>query len=1017
MSSSPPDNTNFLKDFLDNIKDFPTVPRFILAALVLIAFLLVLGIVTAPDYLAPLLIVLVFVFALFLLVYQYAMKKLELTHTSAPDEPETPEEDPAPPAEPDPAELERLYLQDLFDRCAYLSVTSIDPRAKQSGAARLDLQSVFTELDVPARSELGEGRPNREALARPDETKREAVLTAVCREERLVILGKPGSGKSTLVNFVTLCLAGDALGRKDVNAARLARQGWTLPGLRPARVILRDYAARGLPEGMGLWAFIAAELELVPLADGGNLGVYAPILKRQLKEQGGILFLDGLDEVPDAHRRREQLKQAVADFTRQFPRVRLAVTTRPYAYDNPDWRLDGFASVYLLDFNEEQIETYIDRWYAATGQKDKDLGPARAEQYAEQLKREVKRNPSLQELAPRPLLLTLMVSLHRWRGGGALPQEREKLYDQSVDLLLDLWQRPKQIYDRQGRPVREETSALTELGIAPETLRRILSEVAYEAHKNQPDLTGTADIPGRQLAAALYDAPGRREDVSEQRIIRYVEERAGLLEDRGPDREGRRIYAFPHRTFQEYLAACHLLAQDTFPDELAGLARRDPERWREATLLAASRANSPVLVWGLVDALCLPGRAPAGLAAQGTKDDAPDWWGAFLAGAVLAETGLYANPAARNREKLERTRRWLTALVTQGALPPAERALAGQALGRLGDPRPEIMTVDGMPFCYVPGGPFWMGHEAGDDDEKPLHLNESVTYDYWLAQYPATNSQFAEFVAAGGYGRAEYWPEAKAAGYWRDGAFKGLWDSDFRDRPYNFGRPYNLPNHPMVGVSWYEALAFCRWLTERWRERLPAGYCIVLPSEAEWEKGARGGLQIPARPVYGDSAAFVTAQTAGGSLTENPEAQRPFPWLGEGVFANVKESGIGATSAPGCFPRSRSPLGCQDMSGNVWEWTRSLYRVLDLEKLERDAEVEWTSDWFGYPYAAGDGREDLTAGPEMTRVVRGGSWYSDTNLARCPRRGRYDPSDGFDGIGFRVAAAPCLPLFSGSSAL
>ena len=70
MSSSPQDNTNFLKDFLDNIKDFPTVPRFILAALVLIAFLLVLGIVTAPDYLAPLLVVLVFVFALFLLVYQ-----------------------------------------------------------------------------------------------------------------------------------------------------------------------------------------------------------------------------------------------------------------------------------------------------------------------------------------------------------------------------------------------------------------------------------------------------------------------------------------------------------------------------------------------------------------------------------------------------------------------------------------------------------------------------------------------------------------------------------------------------------------------------------------------------------------------------------------------------------------------------------------------------------------------------------------------------------------------------------
>ncbi len=651
MSSSPPPESNSYLDFftkaLDNIKDMSQPLRFGLTLIILVVVTLLI-LPNVPREFVPLFYL---VFGGSLIAYlvweyhQYADKKdarrvelekdrmahereLKKLDKDAPVEPSLTETEtlPEPPAEKpdyDDADLERHYLSDLASRCAYLSMSSIDPQTKQSGAARLDLQSVFTELDVPMRQERMEGR-GRGEMGQPDGENREPVLTAVCREENLVILGKPGSGKSTLVNFASLCLAGDALGWEEVNTARLAQQGWTLPGLWPVRVILRDYAARGLPEGQGLWAFIAAELELVPLEDGGNLGVYAPALQRQLKERGGILFLDGLDEVPDAHQRREQLKQAVADFVKQFPRVRVVVTTRPYAYDNPDWQLDGFEPAYLLDFNEEQIETYIDRWYTATGQKDKDLGPARAEQYAEQLKREVKRNPNLQELAPRPLLLALMVSLHRWRGGGALPQEREKLYDQSVDLLLDLWQRPKQIYDRQGHPVREETSALAELGIATETLRLVLSEVAYEAHKNQPELTGTADIPGSKLAAALYNAPGRREDVSDKRIIRYVEERAGLLEDQRPDKAGR-IYGFPHRTFQEYLAACHLLSQDTFPEELARLARKDPERWREATLLAASRANSPVLVWGLVDALCLPGREPDGLTAQGTKDDGSDW--------------------------------------------------------------------------------------------------------------------------------------------------------------------------------------------------------------------------------------------------------------------------------------------------------------------------------------------------------------------------------------------------------
>ncbi|MEZ4679776.1 MAG: SUMF1/EgtB/PvdO family nonheme iron enzyme [Caldilineaceae bacterium] len=150
---------------------------------------------------------------------------------------------------------------------------------------------------------------------------------------------------------------------------------------------------------------------------------------------------------------------------------------------------------------------------------------------------------------------------------------------------------------------------------------------------------------------------------------------------------------------------------------------------------------------------------------------------------------------------------------------------------------PRVMTTAGMQFCYVPAGPLRMGSKKGNgpgedplayEDEEPQHELD-LPDAYWLGRYPVTNAQFAEFVAAGGYANAAYWPEAAAHGYWRDGRFQD------ENQPRHLGEPFTLPNHPVVGVSWYEALAYARWLTEQ----LPAGWQARLPSEAEWEKAAR----------------------------------------------------------------------------------------------------------------------------------------------------------------------------------
>jgi len=270
-------------------------------------------------------------------------------------------------------------------------------------------------------------------------------------------------------------------------------------------------------------------------------------------------------------------------------------------------------------------------------------------------------------------------------------------------------------------------------------------------------------------------------------------------------------------------------------------------------------------------------------------------------------------------------------------------------------------------WCYVPPGPFLMG------EGKEHHPNESITEGYLISRYPVTNAQFAAFVAAEGYAERKYWVEAERAGRWTKGKVKGWGDDEPRAAPYDFGDPFNLPNHPVVGVTWYEAVAFCRWFQEQiangewqvWRDGQLEVRCVEvrnitvrLPSEVEWEKAARGanGRRFP----WGDDA--------------DPNR------------ASYDETGVGTTSAVGCFPGGASPYGVEELSGNVWEWTRSLHK--------------------GYPYDPGDGRENLKAGRDAVRVLRGGAFVNGERLVRCAARGWNIPDYWNWVYGFRLVASP-----------
>ena len=148
-------------------------------------------------------------------------------------------------------------------------------------------------------------------------------------------------------------------------------------------------------------------------------------MRAELLKTGGMLLLDGLDEVPEAEQRRAQVKAAVEQFAAALPRVRILVTSRTYAYQKQDWKLNGFAEAALAPFGQAQIRSFVEHWNAYVGQVRR-LSENDTKGRAVILNDAISRNPHLYELATRPLLLTLMASLHAWRGG-ALPEQREEL--------------------------------------------------------------------------------------------------------------------------------------------------------------------------------------------------------------------------------------------------------------------------------------------------------------------------------------------------------------------------------------------------------------------------------------------------------------------------------------------------------------------------------------------------------------------------------------------------------------
>ncbi len=851
------------------------------------------------------------------------------------------------------SELEETYLHWLLQTAGKVDLARFDPKMQdKENEAPLKLEAIYTAL-LTRSSDQKERDMTRES-------KPLSALAMLERHRHLVLLGGPGSGKSTFVNFVVVCLAGERLKNPQANLAKLTAplpdrkgqdekeaQPWAHGALLPVRVILREFAIQGLPApGQEatldhLWQFLDKSYRAKwPAYD---LVTY---LQSQLSKQGGLILLDGLDEVAEA--RRPQIKQVVQELVNAYHKCHILVTSRTYAYRSKDeqfshnWRFPDFVETELDFFSEGQIRRFVHSWYLNVGARRRFQADF-CTQRAKDLELSIFDQEKLADMAKRPILLTFMGILHM--DGIALTTNRARLYESTVELLLDHWENywAGTIKEEEADQYSSLSEWLRIKGIpgGKDRIRRVLNRLAYDVHMAQAELKGTANIEGEELSRRLLDYDSHDDNIKVKQLLKYLNQRAGILVL--ADTEKDNVFTFPHRTFQEYLAACHLTTERNFNKTMAELVWQDPNRWREVALLAGAKAADGVAdnVWTLVRKLCpcVPpkekGMLPAIVAAQ-----------------HLVESADLTELDEEMDALVARVKAWLKYIMeTTPSLDARERAEAGRILAQLGDDRPGVGLKDGLPDIEwsktVKAGPFIMGSNQYSS-EKPEH-SVPIPYDYQISRYPITQAQYQAFVDDGGY--TEKWRACWTGDGWQ-------WrEKEKRTAPRKYGLPFDLSNHPVVEVSWYEAVAFCNWLTARLAQtsevfKTSEVLTIKLPSEAEWEKAARG--------------------TDG----------RTYPWEGNEADpdkANYDKTGIGATSAVGCFPGGASPCGAMDMAGNVWEWCSSAYKP--------------------YPYQADDGREDFTS--HSDKVLRGGGWSNYGSDVRAMDRGR-DVTDGRDiNIGFR----------------
>jgi formylglycine-generating enzyme required for sulfatase activity len=628
--------------------------------------------------------------------------------------------------------------------------------------------------------------------------------------------------------------------------------------------------------------------------------------------EGGqaIILLDGMDEVAD-QTLRERIARLIEKFTVRYPEPRYVVTSRIVGYEGAARIGADFGLAKVRDFSPTEVRQFVRDWTRVVDTTlagdDADEIVRLADAQAERLIAAIESNPRVADLAVNPLLLTVIALVHRYRAN--LPERRSELYEEPVEVLLGNWDAAK--------PGMQAQLNIGEIQLDSGDRRSLLEPVAFWMHTHRQQEIELDDL--RPLLLPTFENLATNGPNAAQKAVdlflRVINERSGMLIESGIG-----IYDFAHLTFQEYLAA-RALADHR--EALAFTLEKLPDPWwREVILLQAGYLSTQGKrrVSELIGAI---------LNADTANEPEPHHH-LLLAAECLFDVGLARVEGDLLGQARARLREQAEAPLEKGNKESVlQKVTAMNALARIesGQINSQFWKQPwGEPqWVTIPADEFWLGSEQITGDEKPIHWIHLPAFR--ISRVPVTNAQYALYVRDA---------DAPAPEHWRGGEI-----------------PKGLANHPVVNVSWHNAVRYCRWLSEK------TGLAVTLPSEAEWEKAARG-------PSMGLGS------------------QREYPWGDnwQELRANTSELGLRETTPVGLFLNGASPYGVLDLSGNVWEWTRSVFKE--------------------YPYNLDDGREDPDVPDDVLRVVRGGSWADYDRHARCAYRYFRYPDYFNYLIGFRV---------------
>jgi predicted NACHT family NTPase len=396
------------------------------------------------------------------------------------------------------------------------------------------------------------------------------------KHRRIIILGDPGAGKSTMIQYLALQAAYQSTGKPSTLKYSLEEF--------PLHIRLNKFAdIEQWDKEKDLLAAISAEVE-----NNSLLKIPTEYLENQLKQGKCLILLDAFDELA-SDRARRLLAEKVRNFVAAFPDNQCLVTSRITGYSH-QLADAGFEQPFKIkNLSQEHISTFVGGWYdnlaaiqaRGEGLNQVDTASLRAEykKKATNLEEIVLKNPGIQELAVNPMLLSLIALVHYVKY--KLPEQRHRLYQECVDILIEQWDSIKDV----------KFSLLDRLEIREK--KRILQRLAFHLHDRKVRSLPKNILVREVLQLACQNICGEKIRENEvEKFLTLIQERTGLLVEKGFNEQGEPELSFSHLTFQEYLASLEFL--DKYEDEekvwqeIRSRMQIDPAWWQETAVLCLS---------------------------------------------------------------------------------------------------------------------------------------------------------------------------------------------------------------------------------------------------------------------------------------------------------------------------------------------------------------------------------------------------------------------------------------------